>query len=246
MASAGWGCSPAPGPAREGAELDALAFASLAALVGAWWTALVAFRRRRRQPEALLRFAAGLVLGALAAHLGWALLHAGHVASHPRLLLDPGRGYCVLFVPLGPLASAALGLDREARAAWLAAAFGSLPLALAVARAGCLAAGCCRGVPASSPWLPWAVHPTPVYDILGLVALHACCTRAGARWLPSVFLAGFGTLRLALEPLRAAPPLGPPALPVWIVAVLWIAVGLALRPRRARSLTPLQSRQERS
>jgi len=222
-------------------ESAARALVPAAALVGAWWTALLVFHRRSPRPAAGLRFAVALVLGALAAHLGWALLHPGHVASHPSLVLDPGRGHCVLFVPLGVLASSLVGLDRAGRDAYLAAAFASLPAALAVARLGCLAAGCCHGVATASGWAPWSVHPTPVYEMLGLVLLHAACTRVEARWVPSVFLGGFGALRLALEPLRAVPPLGPPALPAWILAAGWIAVALALRPRRARSLAPLRS-----
>lgn len=170
----------------------------LSAWCAAFWTALALYRGARP-----LRFAAGLGLGAACAHAGWALLHLDAVRAHPQALLKPVAGASVLFVPLGLVA-----LERSA------AAFAALPLSLAVARLGCLAAGCCHGQ---------AGEPTPLAESAGWVVLHLAVRRLpGVRVAPAV-LAGFGLLRLALEPWRAAPPLGPPALPASILALAWIA-----------------------
>ena len=139
------------------------------------------------------RFVAGLALGAACAHAGWALLHLDEVRAHPWALLDPTTGFAVLFVPLGLAA-----LERSA------AAFAALPLALAVARLGCLAAGCCHGP---------AGEPTPLAEVTGLVALHFAVRRLPSCGILPAVLVGFGLLRLVLEPWRAQPPLGPPAMP---------------------------------
>ena len=123
----------------------------LLALFGAFWTAIALYARRSPSPKRV-RFIGALGLGAVFAHLGWAVLHVPAVAAHPLALLDLTRGLTVLFVPLGLLL-----LERSA------AAFASLPLALAVARLGCLAAGCCHGA---------AGEPTPVYEAAGLLAIQ--------------------------------------------------------------------------
>ena len=186
------------------------------ALFGAFWTALALYSRSGRSgrpaPEPF-RFVAALALGAVFAHLGWALLHGSAVAAHPEVFLDPTRGFCVLFVPLGPLLLA----PRPA-------AFASLPLALAVARLGCLAAGCCHGE---------SGEPTPLYEIGGLVILHRVVGHLPARWVTPVVLAGLGLIRLAVEPMRSAPPLGEPVVPIVAIAALWVALGVAMAVRLA-------------
>lgn len=173
---------------------------------GAFWVALAQVRDRDR-----VRMAAGLGLGAAAAHLGWFLLHADALAAHPYAWLDPRLGYCVLLLPLGPWLAAPRA-SPQARRTFLAAAFGALPLAIAVARLGCLAAGCCRA----------PLHPTPAYEIAGLLLLDRAVRWPSAARRPGAVLLGLGLLRLALEPLRAPPPLGPP-----VVSPGWLALGLA-------------------
>ena len=103
-----------------------------AILFAAFWTAVLLYRGTRP-----LRFVAGLAAGASCAHLGWAALHWTEVSRHPEAILDPSLGYCVLFFPLGPL------LFAPQAPSWR-----TLPLVLAVARLGCVAAGCCGGTPA--------------------------------------------------------------------------------------------------
>lgn len=203
-------------------------------LSAALWVAVAGFHRRLPESRSGVRHLLGLALGALAAHLGWAVLHADRVLARPEVLLDPTSGFCVLFVPLGPLAVAPWRGAAAARAEFLTAALGALPLALAVARLGCLAAGCCHGVPAAASWIATAPgsgpphHPTALYETLGLAALHAL-----AAWLPRAAVAptvlvAVGALRLAIEPFRAAPPLGATLVPIAWLAGGWIAAGLGL------------------
>jgi hypothetical protein len=201
-------------------------------LCAAFWTAIALFVRShapgRRSDD--LRFVAGLALGTAFAHLGWALLNLHAVRDHPEAWLNPAVGYSVLFVPTGVLL-----LDP-----W-SSAMKSLPLALAVARTGCLVSGCCNGV--NSAWIPWGFHPTPVYDIGLLVALHFAIWRVRDDLVIPAFLVGFGSIRLALEPLRAPAPLGDPWIsPLWIAAI-WVVVGVGIaailtRASTAENLSP--------
>ncbi|MDH3213295.1 MAG: prolipoprotein diacylglyceryl transferase [Myxococcales bacterium] len=189
-------------------------FLQLLALCSAFWTALALYARRSPSPQTL-RFAAALGLGAIFAHLGGALLHLPAVAEGPSALLDPARDTTVLLVPLAlPL------LERSP------AAFASLPLALAVARLGCLAAGCCHGA---------SGEPTPLVEIAGLLVLHAIVSRRPGHQVAAVVLGGFGLVRLLVEPLRAPPPLGEPLVPAAWIAAAWIALGGVLAIPRARA-----------
>jgi len=193
-------------------------------LCAAFWTALALFVRGhgsgRRWDD--LRFLAGLVLGAAFAHFGWALLNLPAVRDHPDAWLNPAVGYSVLFVPAGVLLLAP----------W-SAAMKSLPLAVAVARTGCLVSGCCGGIPTSL--FPWGFHPAPVYEIGLFVALHFVLRRLRDDLVIPAVVIGFGSIRLAIEPLRAAAPLGEPWISASWIAALWIAlgVGLAVVPRKA-------------
>jgi hypothetical protein len=194
----------------------------------AFWIALQAYSRRAR-PQRPLRFALALALGAALAHAGWLVLHAPAVwpalRSRPGLLFDPSLGFCVLFLPLGPLL-----LERSA------SAFASLPLALAVARLGCLTAECCRGTPTLAPWAVAGLHPTALYEIAGLLALQGAAWRAGARWAAPLVLGGLGALRLLIEPMRAAPPLGAPLVAPRAIAAAWVVFAAALAGHRFRCL----------
>jgi hypothetical protein len=186
----------------------------------AFWTALFLYTRRAC-PGRPLRFGCALALGAALTHAGWLLLHAPAsfraLVTRPALLLDPSLGFCVLFLPLGLLV-----LDRSP------AAFASLPLALAVARVGCLAAGCCHGTATSAAWAPGGLHPTALYEIAGLLALHATVSRAEPRLASPLVLGGMGALRLLIDPLRAAAPLGAPLLSPSALAAGWLAVGAGM------------------
>jgi Prolipoprotein diacylglyceryl transferase len=211
----------------------------LLALFGAFWAAVLGFAAELPRSRWAWRAIAGLGLGGVFTHLGWALLNLPVLMAQPGALLNPSIGYTVLALPLGPLATAPWRERVTSRDAYLSAVFRNLPLALAVARMGCLAAGCCYGTPTRLPWgvrlggEPPAVHPTPVYEIALLVALWLGLRRLPRAWVAPVFLMAFGAIRLVLEPLRAAPPLGPPLVPAAVVAAFWTPAGLLLAPRSA-------------
>lgn len=225
------------------------------ALCGAFWVAVRGFRRRVPDGAHAGRFAFGLGLGAVLAHAGWLALYPQQVWQHPWAALDPTLGFCVLFVPLGPWLVAPRSPAPAAtsqRVCYLAAALGSLPLALATARLGCIAAGCCGGVIAELPWLASvrgnAVvrHPTAVYEIAGWLALHWIVARARPSLVAPVVAIGTGLIRLAVDPWRVSPPLGAPLLPVPLLACGWVAVGgvlgvRSLRPKRCVASSTVSS-----
>jgi hypothetical protein len=186
---------------------------------------------RRAHPAKPVRFACALALGAALAHAGWLALHIPvlwpALRARPGRLLDPSFGFCMLFVPLGPLL-----LERSA------AAFASLPVALAIARLGCLAAGCCQGIPTALPWAVAGRHPTALYEIAGWLALTGAVARADARFATPLVLGGVGALRLLIEPLRSAPALGAPVVPAAALAAAWLAVAAGLAWRRRGSSSP--------
>lgn len=198
---------------------ELVAWTPVLALAAAAPVAWLGFARDPDAATHRARFAVGLVAGAACALGGGAVLHG-----------DPGAGASILLFPVGVLASE-LGLPEPERARYRAAALRALPLAWAVARVGCLAAGCCGGVPAN-PFGAWTgVHPTPVYEMAGLAVLHVVVRDRPPRVAAAAVLAGFGGIRLAVEPLRAAPAAGPPLIPAAWLAALWVAAGLRLGSR---------------
>jgi len=191
------------------------------ALGAAFWMAIFVYLRRGGEAESGSRFVAALVLAAASAHFGWALLHLGEVAAHPRALLNPAVGHCVLFAPLGILAAAPF--RGAARERYLAAALGSLPEAFAVARLGCLACGCCRG---RGELL--GADATLLFEIAALLALGGWTGRLLAVWVGPATLSGFGAIRLLTEPLRAPARLAQPVIAPAALAIGWIAIGTAM------------------
>ncbi len=223
------------------------ALGHVAAHIAAFWVAVVCFRGA--EP---LRFIAGLGLGAVLARIGWAGLHldqfAGPLAGAGfgaglgplSLIWGAGAGLSLLFVPAGPLCLA------PARAgggfAYAAAASRALAPAFAVARLGCVWAGCCGGravaeweshLGAQTRALTGATYPTAAWELAGWGVVACLLAGAPTRWVPGLFGVAFGGLRLAIEPWRAPPPLGAPLLdPRWIAGA-WLAAGLAWLVRGA-------------
>ena len=234
------GVRPGAEPRLHRALVVGLENAQIVALWAAFWTAVLTYRRCNAGQAGALRFVLALVCGAALAHVGWALLHLPRVVRHATVLLDPSRGFTLLLVPLG--AFVAVPWRRPlARDRFLASALRAMPLAFAVARLGCLAVGCCGGVPVArvsmspgvSRHLP-VLHPTALYEVAGFILLHTALRRSPDAWVSPAFAFGFGAIRLAIEPLRATPPLGAPAIPaVWLAAV-WLAASIPLAGRSLR------------
>jgi len=153
-----------------------------AALCAAFWVALAGYRPRGARDAG--RFVAGLALAA-------ALARAGGLLWAPAglLLAAPWRA--------------------PARARFLGAALPALPLAFAVAKLGCLAAGCCAAAGG---------------EALGFAAVHAAARGLPRRRAAAVALAGIAAVRLAVIPLR------PEARHSALLAAVWLAAA-ALRCR---------------
>lgn len=160
------------------------------ATCAAFWLAV--WLHGRRGSERRLRFMAALAAGAIAAHLGWLYLFQSAPVDRAPL------GFSVLFLPMGLLL-----FCRSP------AAFASLPLPLALARSGCLVAGCCHGA---------ASQPLPLFEIFGLGGLHLVLRAMPEAVHPGAFLVGFAALRLAEAPLR-------PAQDAALLAPHWVAIG---------------------
>jgi len=213
------------GGATAWAGQPALAEACTASAAG--WACVIDFGRRGGDAEDLPRLATGLILGAALAHLCWVALYPAVLEAPAPLLARFSAGRSGMFVPLGLLLVTLRHGDPSGRFA--AAAFGALPIGLATARTGCLALGCCPGGPA-----PWGTHPFALYEIAGLLGLARIARCVPPRLVAGVCIAGLGILRLALEPTRALPALGPPALPVQSLAFTLVAVGAFAAARPAR------------
>ncbi len=188
--------------------------------VAAFWLALGRFGFVRAE-----FFVLGLGLGGALTRLGWGLLHfhLPELFSMPEILLRPGAGFTILFFPLGPLLLLALSeREPEVRFDDCVRLGRALPPAFALARSGCIFAGCCSGRVSEGGWS----HGVPLYEMLGWLFLTLLLERIPDRWVPAVFFGGFGLLRLLVEPFRAVPPLGETIVEVEWLALAWLVSGL--------------------
>ena len=215
----------------------------LLSLVAAFWVAVLGYAALGGRGRWAGRFTTGLALGAVLAHLVWVLLRPGLLRAQPAALWNPTFGATVLAVPLGLMLTAVGMASRRARDRYLAVALGSLPLAFATARLGCLAVGCCHGVATEWPWGVrlaeggGLVHPTPLYEIGGCLVLFAVLRRLPRSYWAGAVLIGFGLIRLVVSPLRASESFGDPLVSSHWLAALWIPVGLWMTPLHRRSHT---------
>jgi phosphatidylglycerol:prolipoprotein diacylglycerol transferase len=152
----------------------------------------------------LLGFAGGLVGSTLL----YVLIHLRTFLDEPALLAQSGHVF------YGGLAGGALAafLYCRAYAVPLArvadAGAPALALAHAIGRIGCFLGGCCFGRETDFALAVEGRHPVQLYESAGLLALVAILigltsrlrSRSGA--LFAVYLAGYGILRLTMEPLR--------------------------------------------
>ncbi len=205
-------------------------------LIAAFWVAVLAYAASGGRGRWAGRFIVGLALGAGLAHLVWVLLRPGLLWAQPAVLWNPTLGVTMLAVPLGLLLTVPGVTPQRARAQYMAIALGSLPLALAMARLGCFVSGCCHGVATDLPWgvrLPGgagAVHPTPLYEIAGYVALFGVVRHLPRNYWAGAVLVGLGLIRLAVSPWRTSASLGDPLVSAPWLAALWIPIGIWLTP----------------
>lgn len=122
----------------------------------------------------------------------------------------------------------------------------ALPLGHAIGRLGCLAAACCWGLPTTSilgikfinekcvlprELLGAKLHPTQLYEALGLIAIHLFLRRCKKKLtfrLFGFYLLGYGLLRFTLEFWRgdAEPGLFTLTLAQTLAAALLVPCGL--------------------
>lgn len=183
------------------------------ALCGAFQIALAEFETLGGRAEDGPRFVAGLLLGGVCCHLGWVAMHSVDLPTAIRLLSAPA-GWSVLFAPIGPWLCAPRSRARRER--YLRCALGGLPLSIAAARIGCIAAGCCGGTS----------HPTQVYEVLGCIGLAIFARRVPPKFAASASVIGLAVIRLAVEPLRAPPAFGTPVVSATAVAMTLLIAGL--------------------
>lgn len=162
----------------------------------------------------------------------WVNLRAGGLVFYGSLILGLPVALGVMRwrrLPLLPLA------DAFATA---------LPFGHAIARAGCLAAGCCYGRPTSLPWgvtfshpltdAPHgvALHPTQAYEALLLVLIGAGTTWLYARrrfpgQIVLAYLGAYAVARFAVETVRGDASRGF-LLEPWLGQALSLSQGVAL------------------
>lgn len=193
-------------------------------------------------------------LGILAgARLGHIAVNWQDYAREPAKLLRFWEGgLSALPAILGGGLAALAALRRSKLPLWPLAESASLPAAalVAVGRWGCLAEGCCYGKVTDVPWgihFPFdpagvARHPTQAYESLSALFLLLVLAflerkigggnrKAKQAVLWPLFLAGYGLIRLAVEPLRGEPVMGTLAARSWSLGVFllgaaWLAVSV--------------------
>jgi hypothetical protein len=170
------------------------------ALCAAFWLAL--WLHDHHAPRNTPRFAAALVLGAVFARLGSASLFEAPDAVR----FDPFGAVSLLFLPLGIVLLCPT-----------AAAFSSLPLPLALARVGCIAAGCCQGRVGLL---------LPIADAAAFCVLHSGARRLSPRWVSAAFLIAFGALRVSESSWRGEAVEASARIAPSRIAALWIVAGL--------------------
>jgi phosphatidylglycerol:prolipoprotein diacylglycerol transferase len=168
------------------------------------------------------------LLGARLAHV--LIEQPRFYAAHPELILSPDGGLVFYGGLAGALLAGASYCRRVGVSFWLLAdSFAqATALGLVWGRLGCLGAGCCYGRAADWPlgWVvPWAVHyrargevpdalldlpvhPAPLYEATGCLALFVALTKLHRRkaydgQVLLTFGLGYGLLRTGVECFRA-------------------------------------------
>jgi len=217
----------------------------LAATAAVW--RIAAPRREGRMDPRLLAVYAGALAGAyLGAKLAFLLAEGWHHRGNWIALLS---GHSVT----GALVGGVLGVELAKSIVGYREGTGDLfaltvPLALAIGRVGCIAAGCCPGVECEPSWWTvtdahgharWPAAGAELAFNLSFWAWAIVATRCG--WIPgqrfNAYLVAYGSFRFAHEFARDDARWWGPLGGYHLAALAIVAAGVVLWIRRAR-LTP--------
>jgi len=210
----------------------------------------------------LIVFIAAYVSAAIGARLFSVFFdgHWGYFRDHPDRILDPYSGgfvlyggvFCALLV-----SGVACRVLRLSFASLADAAVPGIAFGLAIGRLGCFSVGCCYGRPTMSVFgieyrnfavaarpIGVALHPTQLYDGLGLALLGVVLLLTARHLRQSVgrggvflaFVAAYATLRFGVEFLRADPRgtiAGLPTSQALSLVIAPAAIAWTIRLRRA-------------
>lgn len=117
-----------------------------------------------------------------------------------------------------------------------------LPFTIAVGRVGCLASGCCRGVPADVPWAIFysdgvGRHPAQIYEMIfhvlaGITAIWLIRRRWFQGHVFSLYLISYGLFRFLTEFIRETPVIFGGLSGYQWLSLLMIAVGAGFLLKR--------------
>lgn len=202
---------------------------ALGFLVGMWWVHHEA-QRADEDPalatDLVFYIIIAAIVGSRIAHV--ALADWDHFRAEPLSFFRIWEGGLVFHGGLiGAVGMAIVYVRRHRRSFWTYADIFAPGIAIghAIGRLGCLAAGCCHGLPVIGrhPW--WAIvfptdlhsfappdvplYPTQLLEAAGEFAIFLLlvCLRYRTRFTGQLFacyLIGYGFLRFFLEPLRGA------------------------------------------
>lgn len=211
-----------------------------------------------------------VAVGLLCAAIGARVFHLaveipGRVLADPAVILDPRTGWTFYGGLIGGLLGVGAWARRGGLPLWdtLDAVAVAIPFTQAIARLGCLGAGCCHGRVADWPLgveVPWAIaidrhgvlpdellavplHPAPLYLSLMNVALFAGLSwlRARQRFPGQVLaalLVGYGAGRAGVDAFRGDAArglfLGGAVSTAQLVGAVAVVAGLILWRRRSR------------
>jgi phosphatidylglycerol:prolipoprotein diacylglycerol transferase len=225
---------------------------AVAALVGLW------LFRRELQRAGLPADAAdaglvGVIGGLIGAKILWSIEHAGEGPMSALLLSRGGLSWYG-----GLVGGVGAGLAYIVFRGWpvlrtVAAATPALAFGHLLGRIGCLLVGDDYGTPTDLPWgiafpegLPPTmvpVHPTQVYEAIGLAALGWLLLRWRRAGVVDVvvlgrYLLGAGSLRFAVEFIRVNERVALGLSVAHLVSLAVIALGIAMVLRRPSTFSP--------
>ncbi len=233
---------------------------AIAALVGLWMFSREI--RRAGLPDGAFDAAvAGVVGGILGAKIVWAIEHAGNAPFADLLFSRGGLSWYGGFAG-GLLAGIAIiKRKRLSVLAVVSAATPAIAAGHALGRIGCFLVGDDYGWPTDLPWgvafpegLPpttMPVHPTQLYEAIGLVplALFLIRLRKSGRSDATVvgtYLILAGALRFAIEFVRVHEPVAGPLAVAHLLSLVAIVAGTVLVRTSAAARPPSRQRRSRA